>query len=64
MLEAFERHCPMMQDRIVRNWTLFNELVKVSNEALVRNAGTKSFAVSDGWYPRTGNFEGNKTFPQ
>lgn len=40
-----------MQDGIVRNWTLFNELVKVSNEALVRNAGTKSFAVSDGWYP-------------
>jgi len=48
MLEAFEKHCPMMQDGIFRNWTLFNELVKVSNEALVRDAGTESFAVSDG----------------
>ena len=41
----------MTQDGIVRNWTLFNELVKVSNEALVRDAGTESFVVSDGWHP-------------
>ena len=36
---------------MVRNWTLFNELVKVSKEVLVRDAGTESFAASNGWYP-------------
>ncbi|OCL13995.1 hypothetical protein AOQ84DRAFT_371679 [Glonium stellatum] len=50
MLEAFEEHCPIMKDGIVRNWALFNELIKVSNEALVRDTGTEGFAVSDGWY--------------